>query len=81
MRKLPASERLKKTKPYLAKRRFGLPFIGDRNDSRKFNPTVEKIKQAIDFYGFKVRDKKIEIRRTTKHKRISTSKGVSTCEI
>lgn len=59
MRKLPASERLKKTKPYLAKRRFGLPFIGDRNDSRKFNPTVEKIKQAIDFYGFKVRDKKI----------------------
>lgn len=54
-----AIDRVLRETPYLSERRFGLPFIGDRNDGEMFNPTVKKIADAIDFYGYEVRDKDI----------------------
>lgn len=57
--KAPAIERLARERPKLRERRFGLPDIGARYDGEAFNPTVQGIADAIDFYGFKVRDKDI----------------------
>ena len=45
--------------PELGERRFGLPYIGTRNDGEKFNPTVQSIADAIDYYGYEVRDENI----------------------
>ena len=57
--KSSAIDRLLRENPTLGERRFGLPFIGARNDGEKFNPTVQSIADAIDFYGFQVRDEDI----------------------
>lgn len=57
--KSTAIDRLLRENPNLEERRFGLPFIGLRNDGDKFNPTVQNIADAIDFYGFEVRDENI----------------------
>ena len=57
--KAPAIERLSRERPYLRERRYGLPDIGRRYDGEQFNPAVQGIADAIDFYGFKVRDKDI----------------------
>ena len=54
-----AIERLLRENPNLGERRFGLPSIGSRLDLENFNPTVQGIADAIDFYGYKVRDEKI----------------------
>ncbi len=54
-----AIDRLLKLNPELAKRRYGLPDIGKRLDGEKFNPTVQHIADAIDFYGYEVRDENI----------------------
>lgn len=51
-----AIDRLLRENPILAERRFGLPDIGSRIDGEKFNPTVQGIADAIDFYGYEVRD-------------------------
>ena len=57
--KSSAIDRLLRENPELGERRFGLPNIGLRNDGEKFNPTVQSIADAIDFYGFEVRDENI----------------------
>lgn len=57
--KSQAIDRLLREQPQLRDRRFGLPDIGTRLDGEQFNPTVQAIADAIDFYGFKVRDEKI----------------------
>lgn len=57
--KSTAIDRLLRENPNLGERRFGLPYIGLRNDGEKFNPTVQNIADAIDFYGFEVRDEDI----------------------
>lgn len=57
--KSQAIDRLLREQPHLRTRRFGLPNIGTRLDGEAFNPTVQAIADAIDFYGFKVRDKNI----------------------
>ena len=57
--KSSAIDRLLRENPELGERRFGLPSIGLRNDGEKFNPTVQCIADAIDFYGFEVRDENI----------------------
>lgn len=54
-----AIDRLLRQRPYLRERRFGLPFIGSRIDGERFNPTVQAIAKAIDFYGYEVRDENI----------------------
>ncbi len=54
-----AIDRLLRENPSLGERRFGLPDIGLRMDGEKFNPTVQNIADAIDFYGFEVRDENI----------------------
>lgn len=54
-----AIDRLLRENPGLGERRFGLPDIGLRVDGEKFNPTVQSIADAIDFYGFEVRDENI----------------------
>lgn len=54
--KSSAIDRLLRENPELGERRFGLPNIGARLDGEKFNPTVQNIADAIDFYGYKVRD-------------------------
>ena len=54
-----AIDRLLRENPKLANRRFGLPDIGTRLDKERFNPTVQGIADAIDFYGYEVRDDKI----------------------
>ena len=59
--KSSAIDRLLRENPSLGERRFGLPSIGSRNDGELFNPTVQKIADAIDFYGYKVRDDKITV--------------------
>lgn len=56
-----AIDRLLRENPELKERRFGLPAIGTRNDGEKFNPTVQNIANAIDFYGFEVRDENITV--------------------
>jgi aspartate/methionine/tyrosine aminotransferase/L-amino acid N-acyltransferase YncA len=57
--KSTAIDRLLRENPTLGERRFGLPFIGLRDDGDKFNPTVQSIADAIDFYGFEIRDENI----------------------
>lgn len=59
LKKSSAIDRLLRENPRLEERRFGLPFIGFRTDNELFNPTVQNIADAIDFYGFEVRDKYI----------------------
>lgn len=57
--KSSAIDRLLRENPNLGERRFGLPDIGTRNDGDKFNPTVQNIADAIDFYGYQIRDENI----------------------
>ncbi len=57
--KSTAIDRLLRENPSLGERRFGLPYIGLRDDGDKFNPTVQSIADAIDFYGFEIRDENI----------------------
>lgn len=59
LNKSRAIDRLLRENPNLSERRFGLPDIGKRSDGERFNPTVQKISDAIDFYGFGIRDDKI----------------------
>lgn len=54
-----AIDRLLRERPTLRERRFGLPDIGRRYDGEKFNPTVQEIADAIDYYGYGVRDENI----------------------
>lgn len=54
-----AIDRLLRERPHLRERRFGLPDIGVRHDGEQFNPTVQAIADAIDFYGYGVRDENI----------------------
>lgn len=57
--KATAIDRLARENAYLRERRFGLPDIGKRFDGEEFNPTVDKIAKAIDYYGYEVRDENI----------------------
>ena len=59
LKKSYAIDRLLRENPNLSERRFGLPYIGARLDGEKFNPTVQSIADAIDFYGYEVRDENI----------------------
>lgn len=59
LKKSSAIDRLLRENPALGSRRFGLPDIGKRNDGEYFNPTVQAIADAIDFYGYEVRDELI----------------------
>ena len=59
LKKSYAIDRLLRENPNLAERRFGLPYVGARLDGEKFNPTVQSIADAIDFYGYEVRDENI----------------------
>lgn len=54
--KSSAIDRLLQQKPNLGERRFGLPEVGGRYDGDSFNPTVQEIADAIEYYGFEVRD-------------------------
>ena len=54
-----AIDRFLRENPNLGERRYGLPLVGNRLDYEKFNPTVEKIADAINFYGYEVRDENI----------------------
>ena len=56
-----AIDRLIRENPNLRERRFGLPDIGARLDGDKFNPTVQSIADAIDYYGYEVRDENITV--------------------
>lgn len=57
--KSTAIQRLLRENPMLGERRFGLPYVGARLDKEEFNPTVQEIADAIDFYGYEVRDSDI----------------------
>ena len=57
--KTNAIERLLRDNPELGQRRFGLPSVGNRLDLENFNPTVEKIADSINFYGYEIRDENI----------------------
>ena len=59
LKKSIAIDRLLRENPDLKERRFGLPAIGKRVDREEFNPTVQDIADAINFYGFEVRDSDI----------------------
>jgi len=59
LKKSSAIDRLLRENPELGERRFGLPNIGLRNDGESFNPIVQNIADAIDFYGYEVRDENI----------------------
>lgn len=61
LKKSKAIDRLLRENPELGERRFGLPDIGKRNDGEYFNPTVQSIADAIDFYGYEVRDELITV--------------------
>lgn len=54
--KSSAIDRLLQQNPNLEERRFGLPEVGGRYDGDSFNPTVQEIADAIEYYGFEVRD-------------------------
>lgn len=58
--KSSAIDRLLRENPNLGERRYGLPSIGGRSDGEKFNPAVQNIADAIDFYGFQIRDERIK---------------------
>ncbi len=57
--KSSAIDRMLRENPHLRERRFGLPNIGARHDGERFNPAVQAIANAIDFYGYEVRDENI----------------------
>ena len=57
--KSSAIDRLLQQNPDLGERRFGLPEVGGRYDGESFNPTVQEIADAIEYYGFEVRDNDI----------------------
>jgi aspartate/methionine/tyrosine aminotransferase/GNAT superfamily N-acetyltransferase len=57
--KSSAIDRLLRDNPTLGERRYGLPDIGGRHDGESFNPTVQGIADAIEFYGYEVRDDNI----------------------
>ena len=57
--KSTAIDRLLRENPELKDRRYGLPAIGKRVDGEQFNPNVQDIADAINFYGFEVRDSEI----------------------
>ena len=59
LKKSSAIDRLLRENPLLRERRFGLPDIGKRSDGEFFNPTVQSIADAIDFYGYEIRDELI----------------------
>lgn len=59
LQKSSAIDHLLKYNPQLGERRFGLPDIGKREDGDNFNPNVQAIADAIDFYGYEVRDENI----------------------
>lgn len=61
--KSTAIQRLLRENPMLGERRFGLPYVGARLDKEEFNPTVKDIADAIDFYGFEVRDSDIAVKK------------------
>ena len=63
--KSSAIDRFLRENPGLGQRRFGLPLVGSRLDMEKFNPTVEKIADAINFYGYEVRDDEITTKKDT----------------
>jgi len=63
LKKSEAIDRLLRDNPTLKERRFGLPDIGKRTDGDFFNPTVQEIADAIDFYGYKVRDEYIAVKK------------------
>lgn len=54
-----AIDRFLRDNPDLRERRFGLPDIGRRHDGERFDPTVQEIADAIEFYGYGVRDENI----------------------
>ena len=54
--KSSAIDRLLQQNSNLGERRFGLPEVGGRGDGESFNPTVQEIADAIEYYGFDVRD-------------------------
>lgn len=59
--KSSAIDRFLRENKRLAERRFWLPEIGKRHDWELFNPTVEKIVSAIDYYGYEIRDENITV--------------------
>ncbi len=63
--KSSAIDRLLRENPQLGNRRYGLPLVGNRLDMERFNPTVEKIADAINFYGYEVRDDNITTKKDT----------------
>lgn len=63
LKKSEAIDRLLHENPALGERRFGLPDIGKRIDGDFFNPTVQEIADAIDFYGYEVRDEFITVKK------------------
>lgn len=63
LKKSEAIDRLSRENPSLGERRFGLPDIGKRIDGDFFNPTVQEIADAIDFYGYEVRDEFITVKK------------------
>lgn len=57
--KATAIDRFGRENKNLLDRRFGLPDIGKRFDGENFNPTVDRIARAINYYGYEVRDENI----------------------
>lgn len=57
--KSSAIDRFLNENPKLSERRYGLPDVGTRLDGDKFNPTVQNIADAINFYGYEIRDENI----------------------
>lgn len=57
--KASAIDRFARENEEVRERRAGLPYIGKRFDGEDFNPTVDKIARAIDYYGYEVRDENI----------------------
>ena len=65
LKKSNAIDRLLRDNPELGERRFGLPSVGSRLDLEGFNPIVQNIADAIDFYGYEIRDENITIVKDT----------------
>lgn len=57
--KAAAIDRFGRENKHLLKRRYGLPNIGKRLDGEDFNPAVDAIARAINYYGYEVRDENI----------------------
>ncbi len=54
-----AIERFLRENPTLNSRRYGLPSIGNRHDFENFNKSVQNIADAINYYGYEIRDENI----------------------